>query len=167
MARMLEAHVACEDIQWLGIRKWMEDRERKWDDCHKDDILWRTGISDMAAIIQAGVCGGEREPAAESCLEGSKHAGTTQQEQKQDPEQQQRQAEPWLEEQRPKLTPSHHPIFKNDNINEIYRNQWMGDCPAKEPEENHNSNHATLDYRPAPGPKLWLEYCRQMADLQQ
>jgi hypothetical protein len=54
MAKILEAHVASEEMQWLGMRKWMEDRKRKWDAQHKDDLQCRTGILDVAMKILAG-----------------------------------------------------------------------------------------------------------------
>jgi hypothetical protein len=77
-ARMQDAHMACEETQWLSMRKWMEDRERKWDAHPKDDVLWGTGISDMAMKILNGAQSGKREREAKNSLHASKHAGTTQ-----------------------------------------------------------------------------------------
>jgi len=39
MARMLGVHTAHEEAQWLGMKEWLEDREPKWDDRHKDNVL--------------------------------------------------------------------------------------------------------------------------------
>jgi len=61
IARLLEAHAMCEVTQWHGMRKWMEDRQTKWDARHKDDVLWGTGISDMAAKILARTRANKKE----------------------------------------------------------------------------------------------------------
>jgi len=58
MASMLEAHAACEETQWLGMRMWMEDRERKWDVRHEDNVLLERGIMDMVTKILAGARAG-------------------------------------------------------------------------------------------------------------
>jgi len=69
MARFLEAHTAFEETQWRGMRKWMEDRERKWDAHHKGDVLWGMGSFDMAMKILARTIAGEKEPEAENGLQ--------------------------------------------------------------------------------------------------
>ena len=56
----------------------MENRERKWDDCHKNDVMWGMGITDMARKILAAMRTGEREPEGEKGLQPSKHAVTIQ-----------------------------------------------------------------------------------------
>ena len=92
MARMLEAHAVREEAQWLGMREWLEDREMKWDQRHKDDVLWGMGIADMTVEVLAkgGVCvvapaqnarkEGRDETARQDGggLEASQHAGATQ-----------------------------------------------------------------------------------------
>jgi len=110
MARLVEANAVCEETQWLGMRKRMQDRERKWDARHRDDGLWGTGISVMATKILAGAGAraGEREAEAGSGLQASKHADTTQRKRTQALERQRRQAEPRPEQQQkqPKPTPT-------------------------------------------------------------
>lgn len=54
----------------------------------------------------------------------------------------------------------------NNNNNKADPDQMVGDCPAKEPEENLNGNNATGDYRPGPDPEIRLEYGRQQAGLE-
>jgi len=71
-AKLLEAFAACKEMQWLGLRKWMKDRERKWDSCQKDDVLWGTGISDMAAKILVGTRACEIVPVAKTGLQSIK-----------------------------------------------------------------------------------------------
>jgi hypothetical protein len=51
MARMVEAHPSCEEMQWLGMKESLDNRERKWDASNKDDVLWGTGISDIITKI--------------------------------------------------------------------------------------------------------------------
>jgi hypothetical protein len=40
IATLLEGHAVCEKTQWLGMRMWMEARERMWDIRLKDDMRW-------------------------------------------------------------------------------------------------------------------------------
>jgi hypothetical protein len=37
MVRMLEAHAAREEAEWIGFKEWLEDKEMKWDRRHKED----------------------------------------------------------------------------------------------------------------------------------
>jgi hypothetical protein len=53
MARMLQAQAALEEAQGLSMKEWLEDRETKWDERHKDNVLWGTGIAEMTAEVQA------------------------------------------------------------------------------------------------------------------
>jgi len=92
MARMLEAHMAREEEQWLGLKEWLQDRETKCDEHHKDNGLWRKGIVDMTAEVLAEARLLQAEPAQElrsegrdqtarqdgGGLEASLHAGATQ-----------------------------------------------------------------------------------------
>jgi len=91
IARLQEPHVAFEEKEWPGMWHRMENRERKWDDCHKNDVMWGMGITDMARKILAAMRTGEREPEGEKGLQPSKHAVTIQRvrEWKEDPVQQQ------------------------------------------------------------------------------
>jgi len=68
MVRMLETHMVCKEMHWLGMYKWLDAREMKWVAPHKDDIQWGMGISDMAVKILAGARAGkwEQEPEAKS-----------------------------------------------------------------------------------------------------
>jgi hypothetical protein len=34
MARMLDGNLACEEVQWRGMKEWAQDTEKKWDNCH-------------------------------------------------------------------------------------------------------------------------------------
>jgi len=91
MARMLEAQAARDEAQWLGMREWLQDRETKWDERHKDNVLWGTGIADMTAEVLAKARVWEVAPAQEVRKEGrdetamqdrgglgaSQHAGAT------------------------------------------------------------------------------------------
>jgi len=92
MARMLEAHVAREQAQCLGMKALQEDRETKWDGRHKDNVLWGMGIVDMIVEVLAkarpreaapshGVRREERDKTAKQDgggLETSQYAGATQ-----------------------------------------------------------------------------------------
>jgi hypothetical protein len=40
MARILEPHAAREEVQWRDMKVWLENRETKWDERHRDDVLW-------------------------------------------------------------------------------------------------------------------------------
>jgi len=80
MVSVLEAHAACEEMQWLGMKEWLEDKERKWDDHHQDEVLQGTAIRDMAVKILAEARAAEREPAPEvdSGLQESRYEVTMQ-----------------------------------------------------------------------------------------
>lgn len=62
MARVLEAHMACEEIEWHGKSEWLEDRERRWDDVHRDEELLGEGSADMTMKVLAKARGGETAP---------------------------------------------------------------------------------------------------------
>jgi len=62
MARLLEAHAAREEAQWRGMKEWLEDRETKWDDRHRDNVLRGAGISDMTAKVMASARAGDAAP---------------------------------------------------------------------------------------------------------
>ena len=51
MMRMLEAHTAREEAQWCGMKAWLEDRETKWDNRHRDNVLWGAGIADITTKV--------------------------------------------------------------------------------------------------------------------
>jgi len=53
MAGVLEAHVAREEAQLCGRQDWLGDRETKWSDRQRDDILWGAGITDMTVKVLA------------------------------------------------------------------------------------------------------------------
>jgi len=104
-ARMLKADTACGETQCLSMQQWLDDNERRWDACHKNDSLCGMGITDMSSkILYRGRAGkSDTEAVAERGLQASKHAGPTQQEWNQDAEQQlQWQAAPQQEQQQPK-----------------------------------------------------------------
>lgn len=92
IARLLEVHTALEETPWLGITEWMENRETKWDNSQKDNIVWGTGIADITTKILAEARVGtdaraqdtrmeERDKTVRQdggCLEASQHAGAMQ-----------------------------------------------------------------------------------------
>jgi len=53
LAKILEAHAPCEEAQWLGKRTGMEEREKKWDEHHNDDVVWVMGITGMHTKVMA------------------------------------------------------------------------------------------------------------------
>jgi len=53
MAKMLGEHAAPEEAQWLGMKVSQEDRERNWDERHKDDVQWGMGVAHMTAEVLA------------------------------------------------------------------------------------------------------------------
>jgi len=65
MARMLAAPAAREEVPWLGIKAWLENRETMRDECHKDNVLWGTGIPHMTAEVLAKARVREAAPAQE------------------------------------------------------------------------------------------------------
>ena len=111
-------------MQYPGMKEWLEDRETKWDEHHKEIVLWGTGIADMTADVLAiaRVC--EAVPAQEARMEGtdetasqdgggleaSQHAGATQDGEPEKPQLLQQQQKP-----KPKLQltlqpePQHEP----------------------------------------------------------
>jgi len=58
MARMLKAHAASDEAQWLGIKQWQEERDTKWNERLKANVLWGTGIADITVVVlgKARVC---------------------------------------------------------------------------------------------------------------
>jgi len=92
MAGLLETHVAREEVQWLGMKEWLEDREAWWDKRYRDNVLWGTGITDMTSNVLGKARVGEAalarkarneerdETARQKCggLEASQQAGATQ-----------------------------------------------------------------------------------------
>jgi len=58
-------HAAREEAQWRGMKEWLEDRETKWDDHHRDNVLWGSGMADMTAKVLAKVRVGEAAPIPE------------------------------------------------------------------------------------------------------
>jgi hypothetical protein len=69
MARMLEAHEAREEAQWHGKKEWLEDRDTKWDDRHRDNVTWGAGIADVTAKVLATARAGEAAPTQEPRIE--------------------------------------------------------------------------------------------------
>jgi len=70
MARMVQAHAASNEALRLGMEEWLEDRERKQDELHNDNVLWRTGITVMTTQVLAKARVSETAPAQEKRLEG-------------------------------------------------------------------------------------------------
>jgi len=61
MANMLETHTALQEAQWRGIKSWLEEKEKKRDAYHQDDLLWGEGITDMVARAVAASERGQKE----------------------------------------------------------------------------------------------------------
>ncbi|KAF8538259.1 hypothetical protein BDD12DRAFT_885699 [Trichophaea hybrida] len=51
LTNLLEAHAAREEVQWAGVKAWMEEREEKWEFRHEESVLLAAGISNMVAEI--------------------------------------------------------------------------------------------------------------------
>jgi len=118
LTNLLEAQVAHNEAQWLGMTTWMQEREQKWDARHEDDMLWGAGITNMIPEVMKGVAPGqgvrekEREKAARmdsGGLEASKHADTTQEEGPEERQRRQQQPKPKLQL---KLQPQPQPAPK-------------------------------------------------------
>jgi len=62
MARILEEHAAWEAVQLCGMKEWLEDTETRWDDRHRDNVLWGTGIVEMTVNVLATARVGEGAP---------------------------------------------------------------------------------------------------------
>jgi hypothetical protein len=75
MARIQEAHAVQEEVQWLGMRDWMEHRETKRNVCHEVNVLCRTGIGDQSMTVQAkaGVCEAVPRPGSEQGWKSRDH----------------------------------------------------------------------------------------------
>jgi len=87
LTNLVQAQAAREEVQWLGIRTSMEEREQKRDTRHKDDKVWGVGITNMMVKIMKAVAPGEEARKQErdetarldgGGLEASQHADTPQ-----------------------------------------------------------------------------------------
>jgi hypothetical protein len=61
MANMLDAQTALQEVQWRGMRTWLEKREEKLEAYHQDDVLWGRGITDMVTKVVTATEGRQRE----------------------------------------------------------------------------------------------------------
>lgn len=50
---MFDEYMARNEMQWLSMEVWLEDREKKWDDRNKDYTQWGMGIVDMNEEVLA------------------------------------------------------------------------------------------------------------------
>jgi len=55
---LVQAQTAHEGAQWLGMTTWMQEKEPKWDACHKDNKVSRAGITNVIPKIMKGVAPG-------------------------------------------------------------------------------------------------------------
>jgi len=92
MARMLEAHAVREEMQRLGMKEWLEDRETQWDERQYNNVIWGMGITDITTKVPAKAGVGKAPPAQEARkqerdetarhesgrLEATQHADATQ-----------------------------------------------------------------------------------------
>jgi hypothetical protein len=82
MANMLETHTALQEAQWRGMKSWLEEKEKKRDAYHQDDLLWGEGTTDMVARAVAATERGQKEERRADTegvgLEASIHADLTQ-----------------------------------------------------------------------------------------
>jgi hypothetical protein len=82
MAIMLETHTALQEAQWRGMKSWLEEKDKKRDMYHQDDLLWGEGITDMVARAVAATERGQKEERRTDTegtgLEASIHADLTQ-----------------------------------------------------------------------------------------
>jgi hypothetical protein len=44
--------MARDEAQWLGMNKWLEDRETNWDEPHKDNVQCWMGMADMTTVVK-------------------------------------------------------------------------------------------------------------------
>ena len=105
------------------MKQWLEDRETKWNDRHRDNLLWGTGTADMTAQVMATARVSKAAPPPETRkkerdetvkqdgegLVASQHAGAVQDGQLEEPElQQQQKPKPRLQlKQQCKQQPEH------------------------------------------------------------
>jgi hypothetical protein len=115
MARVIEAQMASDETQRLGMRQWLEERERKWNARHKNEVMWGECITVLTLMVQAKPKVGETAPDRDARgkgkhvtarqvsggLEASQHEDTTQ---IGEPEKRQLQQQP-----EPKLQPRQQP----------------------------------------------------------
>jgi hypothetical protein len=59
LTNLVQAQAAPEKAHWLGMRTWMQERERNWDSSHEDNKLWGAGIKNMIAKVMKGVAPAE------------------------------------------------------------------------------------------------------------
>jgi len=82
MANMLETHTALQEAQWRGMKSWLEEKEKRRDAYHQDDLLWGEGITDIVARAVAATERGQKEEWRTDTegvgLEASIHADLTQ-----------------------------------------------------------------------------------------
>ena len=45
----LETLNAQQEVQWRGMKVWLEEKEKKWDAYHQNNLLWGEGIMGMVA----------------------------------------------------------------------------------------------------------------------
>jgi hypothetical protein len=55
MAIILATQRGLQEMQWRSMSTWLEEREEEWDTCHQDDVLWSTAITNMVAMVMAGM----------------------------------------------------------------------------------------------------------------
>jgi hypothetical protein len=92
MGSMLEPYAAPEEAQWCGMNDWQEDREIKWDNHHRDNVIWGVGIADMTGKVLPTATVGKPAPTQQvrqdereestrqdgHCLGASRHTGEVQ-----------------------------------------------------------------------------------------
>jgi hypothetical protein len=57
IGNMLETHTAQQEVQWRGIKVWLEEKEKMWDAYYHNDLLWGEGIRGMVARVVAATDG--------------------------------------------------------------------------------------------------------------
>jgi len=87
LTNLVQAQAAREEAHWLGMRKWMQEREQKWDAHHEDDKVWGAGVTNIIVKVLKRVAPGQEARERESDestrmdgrgLEASQHADTRQ-----------------------------------------------------------------------------------------
>jgi len=82
MANMVERHTALQEGQWRGMKSWLEEKEKKQDVYHQDNLWWGEAITDMVARTVAATERGQKEGKRADTegvgLEASIHADLTQ-----------------------------------------------------------------------------------------
>jgi hypothetical protein len=66
IATIIDAHMMCDETQWVAMKQQMENWKRKWDARHMDIRQSGTSIMAIETWIVVKVLSGEREPKSDA-----------------------------------------------------------------------------------------------------